>query len=79
MKVTVKNRQNLWDVCLQHTGTIEGAFDLALANELSLTDDLAAGQLLEVPDQIERDVERYNYYQEHGVVPATALTPGQAG
>ena len=40
MKVIVLNNQSLIDVAIQHTGTIENAFKIAVANCLSLTDEL---------------------------------------
>ena len=78
MKITVRDRQNLWDLCLQYTGSLEGVFDLALANGLSLTDSLEAGQQLELPDGLETDPDIRTYFQDNDIVPATALTREQA-
>lgn len=75
MRVTVSNHQTLWDLCLQHTGTIAGTFDLAMANDLSPTDVLSPGQQLEIPDGLERDAAVLAYYRKNRIEPATA--PGQ--
>ena len=37
MQITVLHNQSLLDVCLQHAGTIEGVFELAMANDLNIT------------------------------------------
>lgn len=46
---TVTNGQSLIDVALQALGSVEGLFDLAAANGLSITDALAPGLVLMVP------------------------------
>lgn len=40
--------QSLLDVAIQSTGTIESLFEIAELNELSITDDLAAAQTVNV-------------------------------
>lgn len=77
MKIRVAPGQNLWDVCLQYTGTSAGLFDLALANDLSPTDTLRPGQQLELPDSMETDANMRDYFRTHGIEPATALNPEQ--
>ena len=47
MKVTVKDRQSLFDVAIQVLGSAEGVFALAERNGLSITDRLTDGQELE--------------------------------
>lgn len=77
MKISVRDGQNLWDICLQYTGTIDGTFQLALANGLNLTDSLQADQQLEVPDGLQRDSDILTYFQDNDIVPATGLTQEQ--
>ncbi|GIJ95156.1 hypothetical protein CAPN002_23740 [Capnocytophaga stomatis] len=74
MKVIVLHNQSLLDTCLQHTGIIESLFDLALANDISVTDDLKAGQEFEVPNNVEKDKDILNYYQAKSIQPATAFS-----
>lgn len=74
MKAIVLHNQSLLDTCLQHTGTIESLFDLALVNGLSVTDDLKAGQAFEVPNNIQKDKDILNYYTAKNIQPATGFT-----
>ena len=46
MKVTVLQNQTLSDIALQVYGSLEGVFTLAADNDLSVTDELKAGQVL---------------------------------
>ncbi|MFJ1429481.1 hypothetical protein ACILE2_01585 [Capnocytophaga canimorsus] len=77
MKVIVLHNQSLLDTCLQHTGTIESLFELALANELSVTDDLTAGQVLSLTlseGEGTKDKDILNYYTAKNIQPATGFT-----
>ena len=68
----VSENQSLLDISVQMSGGIESAFDLALANGLSITDDLAPGQSLTLVAAVDSDV--VNYYLTRSLTPATALT-----
>lgn len=46
MKIEVRNRQCLADIALQVCGSVEAVFAIAERNGLSITDDLAVGQIL---------------------------------
>ncbi|WP_172918364.1 hypothetical protein [Capnocytophaga canis] len=74
MQIVILHNQSLLDTCLQHTGTIESLFDLALANDLSVTDDLTAGQGFEIPNNVEKDKGILNYYTAKNIQPATGFT-----
>ncbi|MHA3046007.1 hypothetical protein JSO59_001360 [Riemerella anatipestifer] len=74
MQITALHNQTLLDVCLQHTGTIEGVFELAMANDLSITDDVQAGAVLQLPEGIKTDRDIFNYYTSKNIQPATAIT-----
>ena len=74
MKVIVLNNQSLIDVAIQHTGTIENAFKIAVANGLSLTDDLEPGEQLIIPEDVEMNSDVVNYFSAKGIQPATGLT-----
>lgn len=73
MKVTVLHNQSLLDVCLQHTGSIEGIFELAMANDLAITEDVQAGAVLELLEGIAMDKDILNYYRTKAIQPATAI------
>ncbi|MDY3337784.1 hypothetical protein PG279_01160 [Riemerella anatipestifer] len=74
MPITVLHNQSLLDTCLQHTGTIEGVFELAMANNMAITDDVEAGQIMKLPEGIKEDRDIFNYYAAKGIQPATAIT-----
>ena len=73
MQITVLHNQSLLDVCLQHAGTIEGVFELAMANDLNITDDMKAGAVMQMPEGIVNDKDILNYYKAKGIQPATAI------
>ncbi|EKB58418.1 hypothetical protein [Bergeyella zoohelcum] len=78
MKVIILHNQSILDIALQHTGSVENAFALALANGLSLTDDLAVGNWLIADSQeLNANKEILNYYQSKSVQPATAISGKQ--
>lgn len=70
-KYTVTNGQNLYDIALDLYGSVEGIVDLLMNNtELSLADDLQAGDELIYTDDfiINEDIVAYN--RQHGIIPA---------
>ncbi len=68
----VNDNQSLFDMAVQIAGNVEAAFDLALINGLSITDDLAIGSELKKVEAIKKDIT--NYYINRNVIPATATT-----
>jgi len=73
MTVTILEGQSLLDIALQELGSLEGAYALAVLNGLSLTDSLAAGMLLQLPDVVDKRI--VNYYSERNIRPATMFDP----
>lgn len=73
-QITLLHNQSLLDACLQHTGTIEGVFELAMANGLAITDDMEAGQVMKLTEDIKKDRDIFNYYTAKNIKPATAIT-----
>ena len=74
MKVTVADRQSLFDISLQVCGSIEAVFELAEANGLSITDTLVPGQVIEYSADSIRDKLVVQHYANNHVVPSTAIT-----
>lgn len=72
MTITVLHNQSLLDLALQHTGTIESIFELAVLNEKSVTDDMVAGASLLIGEISNKDI--LNYYTAKNIQPATAFT-----
>lgn len=71
MKVTVLQGQSLQDIAVQTCGTAEADFLIAVLNGLSVTDELQAGQVLDVPVAIEKRTAAY--YENRNIKPATAV------
>lgn len=61
-EIIVSEGQSLMDVALWLLGGVEGAFALADANGLAITDALVAGQVLVVPDAAAVRAEVVDYY-----------------
>lgn len=74
-KATITERQSLIDTALQHCGSFESAFDTAQLNGLSITDDLNAGDLIELPQPDNQEVA--DYYAVNDLHPASAITQDQ--
>lgn len=75
MKMIVLHHQSLLDLAVQHTGTAENAFDLALANNRSITDDLEAGESIELTAYgIKQNKDILSYYTAKKLQPATAIS-----
>lgn len=70
MKIYVRQNQTLFDVAIRETGDVTGAYALAILNGISVTDELKAGDVLELPAVINPGV--VNYYKTQNIHPATA-------
>jgi len=64
--------QSIFDLAIQHCGAIEAAFQIALKNNIGLTDELTVGAELASTEIVNRDV--VNYYARRGLQPATEIT-----
>lgn len=67
--------QSLSDIAVQACGSAEASFAIALANDCSLTEPLAPGQMLAVPPAVKKDIAAY--FKDKGIKPATAITTEQ--
>lgn len=71
MDLKTLNNQTLLDIAIQSGGSVNVVFDLAIENEISITDSLEAGKLLRY--QTISEPEIVNYYKYKGLLPATAI------
>lgn len=71
IEVKVLNRQSLLDIALQETGTIEAAFEIAVANGISIT-DYVPGVTLSIPDSSPMNEPILSYYKSNNINPATS-------
>jgi len=71
-EITVLQGQNLLDIAVQHTGSTEAVFLLAMENGLGITDELTPGMVLNPVPVQNRRVR--NYFANNNLKPATAIT-----
>lgn len=67
MKIIVKEGQSIWDVAIQYTGSIEGAFAILLANGKK-SEEINTGDELVIPSIIDRNV--VDYFKSRNVSPS---------
>lgn len=61
-KTVVISNQSLFDVALVEYGSVLAVFDLALHNNLSITDTVPAGTELKLPPSEEMDISVQDYW-----------------
>lgn len=74
MTVTVLSNQSFLDLAIQHTGTVYNAFAIAVANNMAVSDSLASGSSLIIPDTVIIETDIRDYLKNKGIKPATAIT-----
>lgn len=69
---SINSTQGQWlgDVAVEHSGTIEALFDLAVSNNISPSEYLQAGTELR-PSEMQ-DKRIMNYYKRNGIKPASS-------
>ncbi len=72
MTVISLNNQSLFDIAAQEFGTIEAIFDLAVVNDLAITDELEVGQVLNLPNYDNSDADVVNWFKEKKEKPTTS-------
>lgn len=65
----ISERQSFFDIAIQKLGSPEAAFQLAIANGLSLTDELVPGSSIELPEVWDSKV--VDYFGKSNLSPAT--------
>lgn len=63
--------QNLHDIAIQELGTADAAFDIALSNNIAVTDLLNVCKGVNIPGDIDKKTKTVNYYDSKGLKPAT--------
>jgi len=67
-----KIKQSLFDIAMEHAGSTDAAWDIAVANQLSMTDDLATEEPLTVP--MVKNQRIVTFFQAINHSPATAIS-----
>lgn len=73
MKTIVLHNQSLLDIAIQHTGSVENAFAIAVANGMAVSDVLTVGSSLLIPTSVKTDNDVLYYYTTKNLQPATAI------
>ncbi len=73
MTTIILHNQSFLDLAIQHTGSVENAFVLALQNGKSLTDDLVVGEQLYL-ENTKNNTDILSYYQSKKLQPATGVS-----
>lgn len=73
MEVRAINNQSLFDIAIQEYGTVEAAFDIAVFNEMDVTDNLVPGQILKLPNSEYERKEIVSYFRSRNLHPATGF------
>lgn len=71
MKATILSGQSLLDVVVQECGGMEDLFLLARKNDVSITDVLVAGQIINIPDAVCNRLVT-DYFKNNRIKPSTA-------
>lgn len=61
--ITAVSNQSLLDIAIQEDGNILAVFEWALANGISITEELVPGQKLIVPSSLNRDNDIAQYFK----------------
>ncbi|MEO1049514.1 MAG: hypothetical protein AAFX87_02770 [Bacteroidota bacterium] len=69
--IKVQDRQTMLDVAIQYLGDASGGILLAKLNNLSITEQLEAGQVLKVDTEQTIDPKVVNYLKEKDIIPIT--------
>lgn len=70
MQVTSKQGQWLGDIAVREAGSIEVVVEMAIKNDVSITDKMNVGSFQQKPSPANRRV--MNYYNINNIYPATA-------
>jgi hypothetical protein len=73
-EVKVLVLQNWFDISIQYTGSANNAYEIAKANNRSVTDDLQVGELVFIPNNLEVSNNVLQYFGARNIIPATGLT-----
>lgn len=76
-KIKVLHNQTLFDIAIQYFGTTQAVFDIAILNNISITENLTVGMELQLPEKDYGFNEIVKYFKSNNIKPATKTTePG---
>lgn len=77
MKIKINDNQSPFDVAVQHGGSVEAAFQWAIENNLSVTDELQKGEEYSSPEVTVKKVQQE--FSAKNWIPATMATTDDEG
>lgn len=72
--IKIKDRQTLLDIALVASGSLDSVFDLAIENNISVTEILVDGNILDISRLDVINANCVTKYQKEGISPATELS-----
>ena len=69
-KVEVLNNQNIFDLAIRYRGLVNSVFDIALKNDVGITQTLAVGTTIVIPYG-ETDINITSYMDRKGIKPGS--------
>ena len=75
MQITSKQGQWLGDIAVREAGSVEAMVEMAINNNISITDKMIIGSNVSRPDAINKRV--MNYYNINSIYPASAEIYGR--
>lgn len=75
-RVSVLHNQNVADIAIEKQGDIRSVFEIALNNDLSVTDTLVSGLVMVIPDTQYKNIDITTYYARRNQKIATDNLPG---
>jgi len=70
--VNILPNQSLFDIAIIYYGTPEAIVAIAQANNMSITDTITPGTMIQLPEGAPTNADIAQYYKQHGLQPATA-------
>ena len=71
MIVTVRHRQSVFDLALQHFGSVEACFKVADRLGIEITDETTAGATFQMEENEIIDKTVVDYYEQNNIIPTT--------
>ncbi|MPT35740.1 MAG: hypothetical protein E2604_11820 [Flavobacterium sp.] len=74
MQKTLLHNQSLLDFSLQHCGTLQGIINIAIENNIAITEMLSPGDVLRIPSEAAKANDIVEFYQNKKIIPASGFS-----
>lgn len=72
-KIPIKHKQSVLDLSVQAFGSMDAFMDMAVENDISITENLTPGDELSLPEFSEKKTDIIAFYNKNQIKPSTAL------